>query len=74
MVIGDSNTVERLRNSQINLDAVRHDYYAGSPKRIVNQVRFDTVSSHTLFNVLQRGSEHLFMCPMFYDDNLSTNQ
>jgi hypothetical protein len=32
---GDSNTLERLRNSQVKLGAARHKHFAGSQRQMV---------------------------------------
>jgi hypothetical protein len=64
----ESSAMERLRDGQ-----VRYEKYAGSQRQIVNQIRTGTVSCHTLLNVLERRSEHLWVCPVCKDDNLSTN-
>jgi hypothetical protein len=73
--LGDKelSTMERLRDVQVKLGAVRYEQYAGSQRQIVNQIRTGTVSRHMLLNVLERRSEHLWVCPMCKDDNLSTN-
>jgi hypothetical protein len=47
---GDSNTVERLRDSQVKLGVARHEYYTGS----LNHMRTVTVSRNTLLNVLEK--------------------
>jgi hypothetical protein len=70
---GDSNTMETLRDGQVKHGATRHEHYSGSQKRMVNQMRTGTVSCHTLLNVLGRRSEHLWVFPVFKDDNRSTN-
>jgi hypothetical protein len=60
-VIGDgnSNTMERLRDGQVNLGAARHEHYTGSQRYMVNQMKTGIVSRHTLLNLLKRKSEHL---------------
>jgi hypothetical protein len=68
----ESSTMERLRDGQVKLGAARYEQYAGSQRRIMNQIRTGTVSRHTLLNVLAR-SEHLWVCPVCKDDNPSTN-
>jgi hypothetical protein len=40
----ESITMERLRDGQVKLGAARYEQYAGSQKRIVNQMRTGTVS------------------------------
>jgi hypothetical protein len=69
----ESSTMERLRDGQVKLGVARHEQYADSQRRMVNQIRTSTVSRHTLVNVFERRSEHLWMCPVCKDDNLSTN-
>jgi hypothetical protein len=66
----ESSTMERLRDIHVKFGAARYD---GSQRGIVNQMRTGTVSSHTLLNVLERRLEHLWVCPLCKDDNLSTN-
>jgi hypothetical protein len=48
--LGDSvsDAMERLRDGQVKLDAARHEHYAGSERRIVNQMRTGTVSRHIM--------------------------
>jgi hypothetical protein len=72
--LGDGvfNTIERLRDSQVKIDAARYDHYAGC-QRMVNQMRTGTVSRNTILNVLDRRSVHLWVCPVCKYDNLSTN-
>jgi hypothetical protein len=60
----ESSTMERLRDGQVKLGATRYEQYAGSQRRIVNQIRTGTVSRHTLLNVLERRSEHVWVCPV----------
>jgi hypothetical protein len=62
-----------LRDGQVKLGGTRYEQYAGSQRRMLNQIRTGTVSRHTLLNVLERRSEHLWVCPVCKDDNLSTN-
>jgi hypothetical protein len=64
--------MERLRNCQLRLGAARYEDYAGCQRRIVNQMRTGTLSRHTLLNVLERRSEHLWVCPVCKDENLPT--
>jgi hypothetical protein len=64
----ESNTMERLRDGQVKLGVPRYKQYAGSQRRIVNQIRTGVVSRHTLLNVLERGQ---WVCPVCKDDNLS---
>jgi hypothetical protein len=56
--------MERLRDGQVKLGAARYEQYVGSQRRIENQMRTGTVSRHTLLNVDERRSEHLWVCPM----------
>jgi hypothetical protein len=65
--------MERLRDGQVKLGAARYEKYAGSQRLMVNQIRTGTVSHHTLLNVLERRSEHLCVCFVCKDNNLSTN-
>jgi hypothetical protein len=65
--------MERLKDGQVQLGVARYEQYAGSQRRLVKQIRTGTVSSHMLLNVLERRSEHLWVCPVCKDDNLSTN-
>jgi hypothetical protein len=69
----ESNTMERLRDSQVKIGADIYEHYAGSQIHMVNQMRTGTVSRHTLLNVLERRSEHLCVCFVCKYDNLSTN-
>jgi hypothetical protein len=55
----ESNTMERLRDGQVKLVAVRYEHHAGSQRRIVNQMRTGTMSRHTRLNVPKRRSDHL---------------
>jgi hypothetical protein len=73
--LGDkmSSTMERLRDGQVKLVTAIYEHYAGSQRRIVNQLKTGTVSHHKLLNVLERRSEHLWVCSVCKDDNLSTN-
>jgi hypothetical protein len=66
-------SLERLRDRQVKLGAARYEQYAGSLRRIVNQIRTGTVSRNTLLNVLEIRSEHLWVCPVCKDNNLFTN-
>jgi hypothetical protein len=65
--------MERLRDGQAKLCVVRQEHFAGSQRRMVNQMRTGTVSCHTLLNVLEGSSEYLWICPMCKDYNISTN-
>jgi hypothetical protein len=69
----EASTMERLRDGQVRLGAARYEQYAGSKRRIVSQMRTGTVSRHTLLNVLEIRSEHLWVCPVCKDDNFLTN-
>jgi hypothetical protein len=69
----ESNTMERLRDGQVELGASRYEDYAGSQRPMVNQIKIDTVSHHTLLNVFERRSEHLWLCLVRKYDNLQTN-
>jgi hypothetical protein len=69
----ESDTMERLKDGQVKLGAARYEHHAGSQKQIVNQMRTGTVSHQTFLNVLERRSENLWVCPVWKDDNLSTN-
>jgi hypothetical protein len=69
----ESNTYERLRDGQVKLGSARYEDYAGSQRRMVKQMRTITVSCHTRFNVLGGRSEHLWVCPVCKNDNVSTN-
>jgi hypothetical protein len=73
--LGDKelSTMERLRDGQVKLGAARYEQYAGSQRRLVNQMKTGSVSRHTLLNVFERRSVHLWVCPVCKDDNLSTN-
>jgi hypothetical protein len=44
----ESNTMERLSDGQVQLGVGRYEQFAGSQRRIVNQMRTGTVSHHTL--------------------------
>jgi hypothetical protein len=57
----ESSTMERLRDGQVKLGAARYEQYAGSHRRIVNQIKTGNVSRHTLLNVLKRRSVHLWV-------------
>jgi hypothetical protein len=46
--------MERLRDGQVKLGAARYEKYAGSQRRIVNEIRRGTVSRHKLLIVLER--------------------
>jgi hypothetical protein len=70
----ESDTIGRLRNSQVKLGAGRYEHYADSQRRMVNQMRTGTVSWLTLINVLEERSEHVWVCPVFKDGNLSTHR
>jgi hypothetical protein len=70
----ESSTMERLSDGQVKLGTARYEQYAGSQRRIVNQIRTGTVSRHALLNVLERRSEHLWVCPVCKDDNLAINR
>jgi cytochrome b len=48
------STMERLRDGQVKLGAARYEQYAGSQRRIVNQIRAGTVSRHTLLNAREK--------------------
>jgi hypothetical protein len=50
----ESSTMERLRDGQVKLTAARYEQDADSQRRIVNQIKTDTVSHHTLLNVLDK--------------------
>jgi hypothetical protein len=69
----ESNTMERLRDGLVKLGVARYEHYADSQRRMMNQMRAGTVSRHTLLNVLKRISEHLWVCPVWKDNHLSTN-
>jgi hypothetical protein len=55
----ESHSMERLRDGQVKLGVARHEHYAGSQRRMVNQMRTGTVSHHKLLNGPERRSEHL---------------
>jgi hypothetical protein len=46
--------MKRLRNGQAELVAAKYTHYAGSQRRMVNQIRTGTVSRQTFLNVLGR--------------------
>jgi hypothetical protein len=62
--VNESNTLERLRDGQVKLGVARHGQCAGGQRRMMNQMRTDTVSRHTLLNVRERKSEHLLVFPV----------
>jgi hypothetical protein len=68
----ETNTIERLRNSQVKLGAAGYEDYAYSQRPMVNQMRTGTMSRHTLLNVLERSSEPLWVCPVCKYNNLQT--
>jgi hypothetical protein len=51
---GDSSTMVRLSDGQVKPRASRHEHFAGSQTRFLNQMRTGTVSHHTLLNVLEK--------------------
>jgi hypothetical protein len=58
----ESNTMEKLRDGQVKLLVLlRYEYYADSKRPMVNQKRIGSVSRHTLLNILERRSEHLWV-------------
>jgi hypothetical protein len=71
--LGDKESRIMEKGGQVRLDAAKYDQYACSQRRIVNQIRTSAPIRHTLLNVLERRSEHLWVCPVCKDDNLSTN-
>jgi hypothetical protein len=72
--LGDSDSIfmDRIRDGQVKFGAARHNNYAGSQRRMVDQMKTGTVIHHALLNVLKRESEHLWVCPVCKYDNLST--
>ena len=69
----ESATLTRLQEFQIKRGVGTQEYNAGNQRRLVNQHKTGVISKYTLGDVLKRGSEHLWTCPMCGDDNLSTN-
>jgi hypothetical protein len=69
----ESDTTERLRDGQVRFGAAIYEQYACSQRRMVNQMGTGTVNGHTLLNVLERRSGHLWVYPVSKDDNLSIN-
>jgi hypothetical protein len=60
----ESNTMERLRDSQVKLGADIYEDYSGIQRPIVNQMRTGIVSCHTPLNVLEGRSYQLWVCPV----------
>jgi hypothetical protein len=60
-------------DGQVKLGADIYEDYAGSQRPMVNQKRTGTVSRHTLLNILEERSVHLWVCPVCKYDNLETN-
>jgi hypothetical protein len=71
----ESSTIERLRDGQAKLGEARYKHYAGSQRRLVNQIRTGTVSHHTLLNVLERrsGTYGCVLCARMIIFRLITN-
>jgi hypothetical protein len=69
----ESTTLTRLQELQIKRGVAKHKYYAGNQRRLVNQHRTGVICKYTVGDILKRGSEHLWTCPMCGDDSLSTN-
>jgi hypothetical protein len=47
------DTTEKQRDGQVNLGAARYEHYAGSQRRMVNQMRTGTLSHQTFFECTQ---------------------
>jgi ATP-dependent protease HslVU (ClpYQ) peptidase subunit len=61
--------MDKFMDGQVKLGATRYEHYAGSQRRIVNQMKPGTVSRHTLFNLLEKRLEQVLVCPVRKDDN-----
>jgi hypothetical protein len=48
----------RLRDGQVKFGAARHEHFSGGQRRMVNHITIGT----THLNVLDRGSDHLYVC------------
>jgi hypothetical protein len=58
-----SLTLERLREGHVKLGAASYEHYAGSQRRMVNQIRTGTLSSHTLILTTQKKTSNmLYFC------------
>jgi hypothetical protein len=68
----ESTTMIRLNEQHVNAGSARQQQYAGKQRRIVNQHNTWTVSRYTLTALLKEKSEHLWICPMCNEDDLTT--
>jgi hypothetical protein len=68
---GDTSTMTRLKDGYVNFGIARHEHYVDSYQILeVYKMVTGTVSCYMLFNILERMSEHFWVCN---DYNLSTN-
>ena len=59
-----SQSLSRLREMGVKIGTARNEKFNKYTKRLINQHRIGTVSRYTLRDLLRRGSEHLWTCPM----------
>jgi hypothetical protein len=64
--------IHLLENTlHVNADSARQQQCAGKQGKNVNQHNTATVGRYTYTDILKRKSEHLFICSMGYEDNLT---
>jgi hypothetical protein len=68
----ESATMIRLSELHVKAESARQQQYAAKQRKIVNQHNTGTVSRYTLKNILKEKSEHLRMCPMCNENDLTT--
>jgi hypothetical protein len=69
----ESTTTTRLNELHVKAGSARLQQYAGKLlRRIINQHNIWTVNSYTLTNILKEKSEHLWLCLMCEEDDLTT--
>lgn len=57
---GESATMSRLYDRKVKGYVARDEHYAGKQRRLVNQQRTGVITIHTLGDILNMGSEHLW--------------
>jgi hypothetical protein len=68
----ESTTLIRLNELHVNAGSAKQQQYAWKQRRIVNQHNTGTVSRYTFTDTLKEKSEHLWLCPMYNEDDLTT--
>jgi hypothetical protein len=68
----ETTTIIRLNELHVKADSARQQQYAGKERRIVNQHNTGCVSRYTFTYTFKEKSAHLWMCPMYNENDLMT--